>query len=839
MAKRKFVIMPVSILLCLSFTSCDFVEYVRYSEYAVADDGFEERLDEYLQKIETLYGAELDDEALRMEYITALLDAENELKECTDEEELDEVLDRHVAYILSLVSENYVRKINSYISVDDYREEEQAQLGELIEKYIELIRNADSNEEIETLFRDFKVEVYSVRTAEQYGESDLVSLKKYFADSFDKLLEFELYTVSDAERIDGIAKNFETALNAADDEDSLRKTFDEYCRQLASIKTKAQLEEAAVSAALAEWENSFNEFVGRYSAALRTQADAKLSEMRGLASSRLVNATGAKWIMDKAAELGSAAIAPLCDNAVLYLENVYVDGDYREEQIAEIKNIISTARQSLETVTDVGAALELTEQAENDISAVPTSDKLWTDEDNGFWQSLEALYSDGVLERPAQMYQASCYEELADIIDYYAFYQTSNDAFLRDTFRVKLLYKYRTAQWEINEAYWYCELIRSAVGITGHMESTSSGDYLVITLVPYAIATLSNVSEPLSVERYDSLTSYGNIGSESYVKREADFEAFPYLARFDKSLNGIWNTQQLWYAIENGYVPNVVEGSAADIVLERAEEILRDVIYEGMSDDEKIYAIFAWFSQNVAYDHGYAKYLYPEDREHFPDTLTALQRSFHVEGALLENYAVCEGYAKSFLLMLGMEGIEAYRIIVRRFTTNGIGNKGLAGYGSHAILAIKLSDGKYCYSDVEASWWNNLEYLPKFHQLLVLWNMSNSSTYGNTLMGAELDYADALPDFLTEGLTYNGTRVFIRSEAELRKILDDFSAEERSGISVSVFDYSELENGCLTEELIKEYDLDFVKWSIGGLTEYTLYKPLEQHKAEAAGTPAE
>ena len=573
------------------------------------------------------------------------------------------------------------------------------------------------------------------------------------------------------------------------------------------------------------WEGTLEEFKDKHSASLENDISELLSQMRDTDSPRLICLMGCEFIIDESSRIGNDALADIADIAYLYLESAVSPDDYRKEQKEQIVDLVETAEYEIVSAVNIAAAKEILSEAKDSILSLPTSDELWKNEDNEFFETLNWLYGEQILDTPEKMYEASSYEELSAIIDYYAFYQMSNTEFLRDTFRVKLLYPYKTPIWEKNEVYWYCELIRSAVGISGYYEKTSSGDYFVITLIPYALSTNTNAENgPIEVDRYESLIDFDQPSNGSSTPREESFDNFAYLTKNTKALGGVRNTQQLWYALQHGYLPDIVEGSPAEKTLQRAKDILREIINEGMTDEEKIYAIFNWFSENVIFDDDYTKYLYPEDRNAFPDELAATLASFHAEGALFDNLAVCEGFAKAMLIMLRIEGIESYRIFIHGYSENAINNLGYNGYGSHALVAIKMSDGKFYISDPYESYQHNTRY-PKLHQFLIPWELHTTYVGSWSQIFKDLVWGETILPSIMNSMVYNGNSVFVRSESDLLTILDDFKNETRSDISVSVFEYDVRtdEELNVTEKLL-ELGIDYHKVTYKGLTEYILYK---------------
>lgn len=137
---------------------------------------------------------------------------------------------------------------------------------------------------------------------------------------------------------------------------------------------------------------------------------------------------------------------------------------------------------------------------------------------------------------------------------------------------------------------------------------------------------------------------------------------------------------QLLYAVLNGYKPSVVQGSSAETVYNKAKSVLNSIIDDGMTDFEKLLAIYDWIVMNVAYDNEV-----DVGRVDYSD------RAFYIEGALLDGVAVCDGISKTFALLASMESIHTYRVF------------GNAGGVSHAWNAVVV-DGNVYY--VDPTWAN-------------------------------------------------------------------------------------------------------------------------------------
>ena len=116
------------------------------------------------------------------------------------------------------------------------------------------------------------------------------------------------------------------------------------------------------------------------------------------------------------------------------------------------------------------------------------------------------------------------------------------------------------------------------------------------------------------------------------------------------------DSSQLVWVLENGYQPVCEPGSRAETIYNDAKQVVRDVCTDDMNDVQKLQAIYQWLALNVSYDQEAYKQL----TEHLITNEEALTyKSWYPEGVFSDKRAVCEGYAKSLLIMAKLEGIPA------------------------------------------------------------------------------------------------------------------------------------------------------------------------------------
>ena len=817
--KKRILILVSALFLLLTLASCEFVRYIPYE---TPDEALEARRQQLIEEIKSLSDADFYDSETAFTFEILLNDAVNELSEQIDIEALKTVFEKHKAVIEALprnfekMIEALKNDLHTYVKVTDYRESEQLALAALIETYTEKLSSVGSIDAAEALFRAFKADVYYLKTDSDYKADEFATMKEEAAHTVLSLLNYADYRKDEQKTVAETVADYTERIKEAKDEAALNALVAEAKATLQAIPTADFLYQQEQTELCEDWLDTVEEAIEDYGLLKSFDREALKTALLAKETKEASAKAAAEYLMSLA-EDHADAFDLYRDMTAEALKNSYTPDHYRELSRVEMASAVNEARDRIEDSDTVEAVKAVYEASLEALSAFRTNDALWEAEDETFLTALTERYGKAILTLPASLTEAYDYTSLAAIIDYYAFYQTDYDSFLRDTFRVKINFPHKDAQYEINEVYWYCELIRSAVGITGYFEE--DGNHLVIKLIPYAIATKSNTASPKKPNRYVNLTTL--FPDKTYTPRSEDYNGFGYLQN-ETALSGIWNTQQLWYALEQGYLPITVEGSPAEKALRRAEEILRKIISDEMTIEEKAFAIYRWFGENVTYDSEYSKFLYPEDREHFPDSLAATLNSFHVEGALFENYAVCCSFAKAYLLLLRVEGIEAYRIMVHKYTENAIDNLGNGGYGSHAFVALKGSDGKFYYSDTEQCYLLTDGRFPKYHQFLQIIDHRTPYEGAFSRYYNDLDFANRLPTTMLEDLTYRGYSINVTDAEHLDAMLDLFAEEDTRSV-LSLFE-STLTATSIEAALQDDPRFDYRVFAYNGFSEYLVFR---------------
>lgn len=145
----------------------------------------------------------------------------------------------------------------------------------------------------------------------------------------------------------------------------------------------------------------------------------------------------------------------------------------------------------------------------------------------------------------------------------------------------------------------------------------------------------------------------------------------------------VFNTEQLVYAVENGFKPVFFEEGTAKEIYNGARSILEEIIPTGADTFEKLTIIHDWIALNNKYDHE----LLNLSTQLTPPSDILTYNGFYLDGIFIDKKAVCDGISKAFMLMARIEGIEAIR--VSGTTTEGSGNVG------HAWNKVKILNEWY------------------------------------------------------------------------------------------------------------------------------------------------
>ena len=319
------------------------------------------------------------------------------------------------------------------------------------------------------------------------------------------------------------------------------------------------------------------------------------------------------------------------------------------------------------------------------------------------YSDMVALYSGGSLTDYANVKYdfesaevdlvADSYNEFVKIVRFGIFYRIVN-------MQVFINYEYTNLNYDYVQAVSsYDEIMYISYRET--MQSLGNKHYgydmtFYHTNYPDKTADLGNNISVQSTEVQPS--------SYTSTPRDADFEDFAINDRTEEMM--VYNSDQLYYAIEYGCKPIFPEGdSPAKTAYETAKDVLREIVSDDMTDYEKALAIFDWLCYTVHYDYDLVELNEILGKSTSPWEIHDY-RGFYIEGVFYDGgQAVCDGIAKTYALLCGIEGIECYKV-------SGYGGSA-AGFdyskpeANHAWNKIKLdlnNDGEGEWYTVDATW---------------------------------------------------------------------------------------------------------------------------------------
>lgn len=215
---------------------------------------------------------------------------------------------------------------------------------------------------------------------------------------------------------------------------------------------------------------------------------------------------------------------------------------------------------------------------------------------------------------------------------------------------------------------------------------------------------------------YDSTPSYTESSSNVFhLYRSTRSAGFNDFAIEDREGVSVSSSDQLFFAVEAGYKPVPVAGSVAEKLYELAKNVCRTYIDDTMTDYEKVHTIYDWLGKNVVYDYDIIEKMAdiePPDSRYDP---FYSYDSFYLEGVLENGVAVCNGIAKTFVLLCGIEGITSVKV------------NGQANGGAHAWNKVLINDKWYI---VDSTWSNqkSSNYKEAFtHEYLLITSAKSTS----------------------------------------------------------------------------------------------------------------
>ena len=223
----------------------------------------------------------------------------------------------------------------------------------------------------------------------------------------------------------------------------------------------------------------------------------------------------------------------------------------------------------------------------------------------------------------------------------------------------------------------YDEMIKKLSAITKKIVQENAYDR-------YSFSFPIKISSAAKDERFENDQVNKDLENEVYKEETGDPKGGHTMASMGGGLTNIYDIT--YSESEKAYIGEVT-GSGGygskkdryDQAVKKLNEVIKNLNLDGKSDYEKFKAVTNWIVSNVTYDSHYnGKPNIPAGTE-YPHDMT---------GAVLDGYAVCDGYAGTFYYMANAVGIKA-------LYEDGIS---IAERKGHAWNLVQI-DGTYYYVD--------------------------------------------------------------------------------------------------------------------------------------------
>jgi len=273
-----------------------------------------------------------------------------------------------------------------------------------------------------------------------------------------------------------------------------------------------------------------------------------------------------------------------------------------------------------------------------------------------------------------------------------------------------------------------------------------------------------------ALHKQDKNYNVGYIKSDDATNRTFDIDSREEVK--------VYNTEQLFMVVQYGAKPSFEDGECvAKTVYENALSQLKIINNsDSLTDYQKALNIYRYLCQNVVYD--YVTYEFMKLKNDMSIYSFGSYGCFHLEGVFLDldnQYAVCDGLSKAYVLLCNIEGIPCIKV-----------NGEVDDYG-HAWNKVRLDDEsgeeKWYYVDTT---WGMAQYIDgfgnniKYYQVLThAYFLSNEdegkvAVYeaNNTVIASDFDYYQNTKfEYIDDDETSHEGDFYIESDEELRDIL--------------------------------------------------------------------
>jgi len=167
-------------------------------------------------------------------------------------------------------------------------------------------------------------------------------------------------------------------------------------------------------------------------------------------------------------------------------------------------------------------------------------------------------------------------------------------------------------------------------------------------------------------------TPYYETISESSVYKKRDIKTHEFVSDGWMLSTIVTSSEELLWAVTNHVTPIITdETSRAALIYAEAKKTLCNIIYDGMTDYEKVLSIFDYIMNNSTYDWK----TYNLSLNEYNNINPMDRACYYLEGMFLSDthVVVCDAMSKSFAFLCNMEGVDAVRVVGNAKTDSGEG----------------------------------------------------------------------------------------------------------------------------------------------------------------------
>ena len=303
---------------------------------------------------------------------------------------------------LKKAKDDAIKELENYVNKDDYREEEQNKIDEIIDNAKNKINSSIGIDDINKIKEEAKKQLDDLKTDDEYHFEELDKAKKDAITELENYVDKDDYREKEQKEINEIIDRAKEDINEATKIEDINSIKEEAEKEIDNLKTDKELTEELEKTkkdAISELEN----YVDKND--YREKEQEEIAEIIEIAKEKINNTTKIEEIkpikeaaereldaLKTDAEYSAEELEKAKKDAINELEN-YVDADnYREKEQQEIDKIIEKAKEDINKATSTEEVNSIKEAGEREL------DKLNTDAYLTYLEQLENAKKDAINE---------------------------------------------------------------------------------------------------------------------------------------------------------------------------------------------------------------------------------------------------------------------------------------------------------------------------------------------------------------------------------------------------------------------------------------------------------